>query len=202
GTLVVWSQIDRCMWKTANAVIRNSEFLMGRIYRRFISSGRTQIRFAAFNIGDPVGTLEAHFAMPNDPIYLMEGTSCPAPFRDRAMFMPYPDANSYEWRPTIRFRGEDHQVAVRFTIATEEAREGYNPGAKPHGKHAAKNVGVSIMRADRELDLDAGWSDPSEPRDRWWGVELDLPPALDDLFGVTNNKQSARNFSDLANYTL
>lgn len=46
--------------------------------------------------------------------------------------------------------------------------------------------------------LDSTWANPSEPRDRWWGVEVDFPPALDDLFGVTNNKQSARYFTDLA----
>jgi hypothetical protein len=37
-----------------------------------------------------------------------------------------------------------------------------------------------------------------DPRERWWGVEVDFPPALDELFGVTNNKQAARNFSDIA----
>lgn len=58
------------------------------------------------------------------------------------------------------------------------------------------------MRANRELDLDASWSDPAEVRDRWWGVEVSFPPALDDLFGVTNNKQSARNFSELAKVEL
>jgi hypothetical protein len=37
-----------------------------------------------------------------------------------------------------------------------------------------------------------------DPRERWWGVEVDFPPSLDELFGVTNNKQSARNFSEIA----
>src|SRR5207302_6973409 len=33
---------------------------------------------------------------------------------------------------------------------------------------------------------------------RWWGVEVDFPPELDEIFGVTNNKQAARNFADVA----
>jgi hypothetical protein len=102
----------------------------------------------------------------------------------------------------VRYRGEIHEVRLRFSYAKEEAREGFNPGDRPYGKHAAKNVGVSIVRAGRELDLDPSWSNPSEPRDRWWGVEVHFPPALDELFGVTNNKQSARNFAELAKVNL
>jgi hypothetical protein len=30
-------------------------------------------------------------------------------------------------------------------------------------------------------------------------VEVEFPPALDEVFGVTNNKQSARNFAEIAN---
>ena len=33
GTLVVWSSLDRLMWKTAQALIDNSEFVIGRMYR-------------------------------------------------------------------------------------------------------------------------------------------------------------------------
>ncbi|MEA5516699.1 hypothetical protein [Nodularia sp. UHCC 0506] len=29
GTLVVWSKIDRCMWRTGKAIIDNSEFVIG-----------------------------------------------------------------------------------------------------------------------------------------------------------------------------
>lgn len=201
GTLIVWSKVDRCMWKTSRAIIRNSELFMGRIYRRFIQHGQTAIRFVAFDLDHP-NTLDEHYARPNDPGYLMEETSCPPPFDNEPMFMPYPSEEAYEITYVVSFRGQDHEVKMRFSVAKESAREGYNPGANPHGRHAAKNVGVSLMRADRELDLDAGWSDPSEPRDRWWGVEIDFPPALDDLFGVTNNKQSARNFSEMATLNL
>src|SRR5690606_29081412 len=32
GTLVVWSNLDRCQWRTAKAIIDNSEMLIGRMY--------------------------------------------------------------------------------------------------------------------------------------------------------------------------
>ena len=65
-----------------------------------------------------------------------------------------------------------------------------------------KNIGVSIVRADRELELDTTWTDEHELRERWWGAEVSFTPALDDLFGVTNNKQTARNFRELAKADL
>lgn len=36
GTLVVWSKIDRCICRTGKAIIDNSEFVIGRMYRKFL----------------------------------------------------------------------------------------------------------------------------------------------------------------------
>jgi len=201
GTLVVWSTLDRIMWRSARSIIDNSELLIGRIYRYFLADERVQIRLVSFDrdAAPQLRAIDERFALPNDPLYLLANTSCPPPFDATPMFT-HGDFQNTEF--DILFNGEKHTVTVRFAYAREEAREGYNPGSLPHGQHAKRNVGVSIMRAGRELDLDASWSDPSEPRDRWWGVEVSFPPALDDLFGVTNNKQSARNFSELSKVDL
>lgn len=199
GTLVVWSSIDLCMWSTARKVIENSELLIGRIYRYFLESGYVSIRMLSFDMNANSLMPDERLAKPNDPLYLMPETSCPNPFDTTPMFQRWGEQDTVYH---IRYRGEIHEVRLRFSYAREEAREGFNPGDRLYGKHAAKNVGISIVRAGRELDLDPAWSNPSEPRDRWWGVELDFPPALDELFGVTNNKQSARNFSELAKVNL
>lgn len=202
GTLVVWSSIDRSMWRKSATVIDKSELLIGRIYRRFLVNEHITIRFVAFDVKRPQLVPDEKYARPNDPLYLMTGTSCPGypPYiaDDEPMFTPWGEPTVF----TIEFNEQQHEVVVKYSIAKTEARKGDSPGSRPHGKHAATNVGVSIIRADRELDLDPSWSNPSEPRDRWWGVEVDFPPALDDLFGVTNNKQSARYFSDLAKVNI
>ena len=196
GTLVVWSDLDRLMWKTATAIIDNSEFVIGRMYRKFLNDERVRIRMIGFDMERP-HQIEEKYARANDPGYLMTNTSCPAPYEDKPMFDKW-GGEDYEVEHTINFRGKEYPVRIRYSVAKEEARQGHNPGQRPYGKHAAKNAGVSIMRADRELELDATWTNPSDPRDRWWGVELDFPPALDELFGVTNNKQHAHNFAELA----
>lgn len=197
GTLVVWSRLDRILWKTARAIIRNSEFLVGRLYRKFLvgieGHPPIRIRMTAFDVEDPSQATIEEIARPNDPGYLMAGTSCPEPFDDRPMFEVYGTPIERE----VQWDDETHTVRVTFSMATEEARRQPNAGNLPHGKHAANNVGVSVVRASRELELNNTWTIQYDPRERWWGVEVDFPPALDDLFGVSNNKQSARNFHQI-----
>lgn len=205
GTLVVWSKIDRCIWRTGKAIIDNSEFVIGRMYRKFINSGDVKIRMLAFDLDALYDLIVDKYALPNDPGYLIEKTSCPAPFDKQAMFCPWEGDTSYEAIYKINFKDKEHDVKVRFSYAKEEARQaepGKNPGSLPHGQHAAKNVGISVVRAGRELELDTGIVSASDPRERWWGIEVEFSPSLDEIFGVTNNKQSARNFSELLKFDI
>jgi hypothetical protein len=196
GTLVVWSQIDRCVWRTGRAIIENSEQLIGRMYRKFLASGKVQIRLACIESESLIYSIDK-LARPNDPLYLIEGTSTPAPYDKEAMFEPFPDLQTYETRIPVRHDNATHQVVIRSSIAKKSARDVGTAGGRDYGTHAAKNVGVSILRAGRELELDAAWAQ-AETRERWWGVEVEFPPALDEIFGVTNNKQHARNLSEIA----
>jgi hypothetical protein len=194
GTLVVWSNLDRCQWRTAQAIIRNSELTIGRIYRRFISRGEVSIRLAAFVDQPSRGFGIDEPAKANDPMYLMKETSCAPPWNSEAMFEAYGSPTEFE----VSVGHERHIVRVSFSVAKREARQGHSPGSKDHGKHAGGNVGVSVVRADRELELQAGWNIHYDPVERWWGAEVEIPPALDEVFGVTNDKQSARALADVA----
>lgn len=200
GTLVVWSKIDRCMWQTGKAIISNSEFVIGRMYRKFLNNDKVKIRMVAFDLDALYDIILEKAALPNDPGYLIEKTSCPAPYDHQAMFRPWEGDTSYEATYKINFKDKEHDVKVRFSYAKEEARQaepGKNPGSLPHGQHAAKNVGISVVRAGRELELDQNLVNNYDPTERWWGIEVEFPPSLDDIFGVTNNKQSARNFGEI-----
>jgi len=212
GTLIVWSNLDRILWKTADPLIKNSEFIIGRLYRKFIEKDKVSIRMVAFNYDNPKDIKIDKEALPNDPGYLMKKTSCPKPFDKTSMFEK--DGETQEI--FIKYRGKEHKVKLTFSLAKLEARildtekssgwlvngktpsSNVNPGSTDHGAHAKKNQGVSVVRANRELDLDDGWITQYDGTDRWWGVEISFPPGLDDIFGVTNNKQSASNFREIA----
>ena len=207
GTLVVWTGLDRCLWKTGKAIIGNSEFLIGRMYRKFLDNGKVKIRMATFDGDSKERTMTfEEFAKPNDPLYLMSGTSTPAPYDEEPMFEPWPASASYEITVPIKYHGQVHNVFVRCSTAKTAARQetdgGGRAGNEAYGKHAAKNVGVSILRAGRELELDPSWADVYERRERWWGLEVEFPPALDELFGVTNNKQYASHFVEMSKVNI
>lgn len=201
GTLVVWSDLDRLMWRSARAIMENSEFLIGRIYRRFIADDRVKIRLAAFDLKKPGTPTIDDTALVNDPLYLLVPSSTPSPYDTTPMFRVWGETGEHTMK--LRYMDETHEVKLRYSYAKEEARhsgpKGQPAGNMPHGKHAANNIGVSLVRADRELDLvTSGFITGYDPVDRWWGAEVEFPPELDELFGVTNNKQTARNFNEVA----
>ena len=125
------------------------------------------------------------------------------------MFMELP-----EFSPTtvpVTYNGRRYDVRLRASYARPLVRDSSQPGASwpdrwkgrdagntPWGKHAAQNSGVSLIRAHREIQLDDSWVSHDDPRERWWTVEVDFPTALDEVFGVTNNKQGTMTFQRLA----
>lgn len=197
GTAVVWSDLDRVNWKTASSTIDNIEQLVGRIYRKLIADGLV-INLVAVRDGEVTKTRTVRA---NDPLYLMAPTATPAPYHDTPMFRRFGQGTQ---KFPIEINGETDDVVVTLSWVQDEVRQradGQNAGDTPHGKHARSNEGVSVMRARRELMLDTSWL-IWDPRERWWGAEIEFPPALDEVFGVTNNKQAATNFADMAQYYL
>lgn len=206
GTLVVWSTLDRCLWKTGKTIIEHSEYIVGRMYRKFINSGQCIINAIVANeksLSKP--ELRQPF-LANDPMYLMNNTSVSAILKDanlnEPMFIKHGGDDGYEKIYNIDYNDKKHVVKVKYSVATEETRKGVNPGGLPHGKHAGKNIGVSVVRAARELYLDTTWTVGYDPRERWWGVEIEFPPSLDEVFGVSNNKQYANNFRELGELNI
>ncbi len=197
GTLVVWSDIDvnRLTWKSAKHTFDNANKLCGRIYRKFIAENSLTIRFLAEEAGVDEPLFESEVQI-NDPLYLMPSRIVPAPFNNKPMFEPF-----IESEHDVVFNDRTYQVIVRYSVASDDTvieAGTKNRGDMPWGKHAAENMGVSVVRAKRELMLDRGWCIGYDPVERWWGVEVEFPPELDEIFGVTNNKQAATVFSELA----
>lgn len=194
GTLVVWTKLtpDRLTWKGAKATLKNTGWLVGRIHRRFIGDGTLSIRLA----GGEDGQLESEPVTINDPMYLIAAPTMPAPFNTEPMFK-----DVFTVPVTVEVDGKTYQVTTRYSVAkdiTLDLAGTVNRGDTAYGKDAANNIGVSVMREGRELMLDRSWTIQYDPRDRWWGCEVEFPAALDEIFGVTNNKQAATVFNELS----
>ena len=229
GTLVVWSDLDKVQWTRASTVFKHTENLIGRIYRRFLSSYSDRLHVND-NRGGEIGqkrsitliplkeengfvqTIEENivYVAPNDPLYLMSGTSCPELFGSGPMFE---ELSGSPFIVPIKYKGQEFKVRIRASYARPHVRDSSHPdadwprhlrgldaGRTEWGKHAASNMGVSIMRAHREIDIDSSWTNSYTPEERWWTVEVDFPTALDEIFGVTINKQGTMNFQKLSDY--
>ena len=229
GTLVVWSDLDRVEWKQASTTFRHTETLLGRIYRRFLARSSDRLHsedprddelgsrrtITCIPVRDDDGSAGIQQAdiveiRPNDPLYLMAGTSCPEQFGTGPMFTEL--AGSPFLVPVI-YQDQRHEVRVRASYARAHVRNSLDPdaawpeewigkdaGHAPWGKHADQNMGISLMRAHREIQLDDSWVSGDDPRERWWTVEVDFPTEIDEVFGVTNNKQGTVTFQRLARY--
>ena len=229
GCLVVWSDLDRVEWKRASTTFRHTEALLGRIYRRFLAKPSERLHSEdtrGHEIGPqrtitciPVEWGEGGFQVqtdavvqvrPNDPLYLMSGTSCPEQFGSGPMFA---ELEGSPFSVNVLHNNMTYEVVVRASYARGHVRDSGHPDAQwpgdwlgrdaghtPWGKHADQNLGVSMIRAHREIELDASWTSGDDPRERWWTVEVDFPTALDEVFGVTNTKQGTMTFQRLARY--
>ena len=191
GTLVVWSRLDRVRWKTSSTFLNKAEFLVGRMYRYFLKDKTASIRLAAFDqfMGKLTPTIDYELK-PNDPMYLMTNTCAPEPYDKKPAFDLVDEREI-----SIKCNGEEHKVVLRFSVVKPEVRE--EGGSAPIGKDAKKNQGVSVVRARRELEMNSSFDNSYDPRERWWGVEVLFDPPLDEVFGVTNNKQAATAFRAL-----
>lgn len=191
GTLVVWSKLDRISWKQSTTLLRHTEFISGRAYRHFINDKSVRIRLAAYESQTRTTVYES-FVRPNDPLYLMSGTNAPAPFHQKPAFVPFGQPILLN----VSHGGVEHPVTIIASICKlETRREG---GSKAIGQQAQKNQGISVVRSRRELELNHSFTNSYDTRERWWGIEVQFDPGLDDVFGVTNNKQSATGFKRLS----
>ncbi|MCY4139248.1 MAG: ATP-binding protein [Rhodobacteraceae bacterium] len=203
GTIVIWSNLDRVRWSGGKKTLARTAELCGRIYRKFLTDDDRPISIALIHATDGPSTLvvkDRTDCLPNDPLYLMSPSATPEPFSDKPMFETF---NARNWTISIgQERGEIHvRCTMARTDAINEAKSSVTwpysypkAGSAPWGKHADRNKGVSIVRARRELELSLAWVNNYEPEERWWSVEVEFDPILDEVFGVVNNKQHAHAF--------
>ena len=202
GTLVAWSRIDRIN-ERSDTIFNHIEREIGRIHRHFINDGEVVIRAASFREGaQGIYPEKEQRIRPNDPQYLMQRTSTPDPWDNAAMFHEHSRKTF-----TVTINGREESIDVVYSIVKPEALKVIgNPGSAPHGKHAMRNMGVSVVRERRQILLEnafvrAGGSS-TNPENRWWGCEVSFNGGADDLFGVDHNKQMAANFTHVANMMM
>ena len=222
GTLVVWHNVEPSWKKTVTLQEKVAE-LCGRIYRTFIT--HKQLAIFINQVDAETGDVKSNKEIePVDPMFLNNWNIPPLTNfgfeNETTLFIPYTgmtgdsgrnqEGNTEGILNTIKITGEEvGSYILEGSYRRPEVMSnpthvgGYpDPGNAPYGQLARRLQGVSVLRAGREILLDPAWLRTDKTVDRWVSVSLDFDPSLDEVFGVTNNKQSARKLSMMASFSF
>lgn len=205
GTMVLWEDLDgltwtRARWGQYSGLIPNLEFEVGRVYRKLLNSKKDRFKIKAVVIDRSFQIVEDHQIKCNDPLYLLKGQDVKRKTLENGEMWPsddplfdLTDTDSMDVELPLK-NGKIKKVTVKWTCSaarrnTFSKLNGIAAGNLPHGKHARKNVGLSLLREGREVSMSMALAVPSEARERWFGVEVEMPHELDAILGMTNNKQ-------------
>lgn len=206
GTVVRWVACDKVKPKRAITIIQHMVVPLGRIFRYYIRDEGVTIRIRVFDDNghslsekkDLTTTIK-----PVDPLFLMKGCYYPEKCQETGptniTFADESD-NVIEFEEQLEAGGTRmHRVTLKFSIASEETQGPKGGGNTELGKHYKNNAGISVVRANREINLDTfGFiGDISDPRHRWWSCEVNFEPISDDLFGLDNSKQNVHFFKKI-----
>ena len=188
GTLVMWSGLDRVDWRTDRTTMDRVEEEVGRIYRNPISRFDRSIGMRSF---DSNRTSQAFREIrANDPLYLTPGTSGDSLKDGKPMFEQWGDP----YIRRISVNGKECTIEVNYSMVIRDvltAEGATAAGNTAYGRHAGRNIGISVMREDRELMTLPVLNALGDARIRWWGCEIKFTQDCDDLFGVDHSKQLA-----------
>jgi hypothetical protein len=172
GTIVVLTKCDRLDCDNIETLQRKLLVEFGRIFRHAIRGGRL-IKVNGIRV------------RPFDPLFL-------APDASLSGAKLYGPPLEYKLRvpASVNSRAPVSVVSVRFSELPIQKWHHFS-NEKKNDLGIAKNAGVSIVRASREIDY--GWyfmgTKRKENYDDWWRCEVSFTPEMDELFGVTHSKQ-------------
>lgn len=180
GTVVIWNRCDRLANRKLGPLTRNLRNELGLLFRYKLWAGKT----ISVN-GEPV--------KPFDPLFIRHGANLSGA-------APFGPQFSYEIDISQRGTHKTSAVVVTFSELPISLWHGFSNTEK-NERGIAKNAGVSIVRAGREIDR--GWFFMGQKRkenyDDWWRCEVQFEPELDELFGVIHTKQAVHPTETLTN---
>ncbi len=194
GTVVLWDDLDQMDLRRAETMVQRINAELCRIYRHFLDDcdiygdkREVNIHLLQADSGEVTKTIQL---LANDPLYLLTPNNLPG-YENEATNELFCEPFSIDIKYRDAMGVKTSKVDFIFSVSLPSLQN--LGGNSAQGKHYGKNTGISFVRAGREIDFGAfGFLDASEPRHRWWGIEVRFEPVLDELFGVTNNKQEVR----------
>lgn len=209
GTLVVWTSFRNSKVVKASTQAKHIKEEIGRIFRYFIAENK-------INLYTEVDSKEVESIPLIDPMCLLEndyfmgdkdGFAKRAEVDGEPLFEPFKDSLLYDGKMAFSVPyyknadGEKGESKVTIRAAVIKKKFYYDaaiksgckqPGDTDIGKHLKDlQRGITVVRNNREIDFDYFnlYDSNNQPQDRWFKLEIIFTDKLDDIFGVSNNKQ-------------
>ncbi|WP_313539933.1 ATP-binding protein [Leifsonia aquatica] len=176
-TVVIWSKLDRLKWPNRQQSMNFFKQHLGITYSGWLDVCKM------FVAGEAVEPVDVLFTTPDYRYFDIEG---------------YPKADS---QSPVRFEvpdanGTKHTVTVRFSLLTWAAYKAeLGSGGKGRPARVRERIrteynGFFVTRNGRFIELVKGGGITWSSYARQVGMSIDFPPELDELFGVTPDKQT------------
>jgi len=186
GTVIVWDKLDRIENKLRDPLRAMLLSNLGVIYRNVL------VQVPMTVDGVPVE--------PCDPLFMTEGFRGYDIDEDRAVGLP---------GATIDVKDGDHVIGnlrIRYArmpatfFRVPEAKHTNRPGRNQTNERLEirdANLGIIFTRAGRQIEVirqvrSIPGGAINATTDRFWAVEVDFDPTLDDFFSITTSKQQVR----------
>lgn len=203
GTAIIWSDCERLDVAKADTLYNRITRDISRTYRYFLDKNNK--KFKTINVTYKIANSD-YFKnfKPNDPMYLMTDSTTPDYENKPVMILRSKDDEPKEGKIELKikdpFTGKQkiELVTFRFSSIMSDIFSKEREKTSTFMTHIKRNQGISFVRAGREIDFGTfEFFDPSQSTERWWGCEIMFEPILDEIFGVSNNKQGVRNMNYL-----
>ena len=199
GTIVVWNDCDNLDFKKGKTLVNHLERDLSRLYRFYIDNG-ANISLNIYNKSskdsfdrlrlDDENSRKLEFF---DPLFLRQSPLTAGHFSG-------PTSDPWFEGVTRLFEFKGHKFEITASLVKEEVQkpEGNKSrgGKTPLGQLYERNMYISLVRANRELRMNhfGFFKSQSDPRARWWKVEVKFEPISDEILGVNSNKTDASHF--------
>ena len=178
GTAVVIDKMDRLHWKTTKALQEKLLEQFGVVYRNFLRTVAIAVHGRIVEAVDPL------FLTPGARVYDSDAVGLPPgdfEVKDRDSGKPMGIVKvRYAFLPPTRF-------SVKYSDPSRAET------TKKRNSILAEYNGIIVLRNGRQVDvvtrLPRTWRHTFQNNDRFFKVEIDFPPTLDEDFSVTTSKQ-------------
>ena len=195
GTLILWEKLDKIDFSLGKTLVDRFQRDFCRIYRHFLDDDDKYgvKRNIKIHIIEDSGKMKKSYKLKaNDPLYLLTPNNLSSLYENEStneLFDKIDTEVTY-----LDSKGEEKTSPIEIIATISKPQIQAIGGGTELGKHYGRNLGISFVREGREIDLsNFGFFNGSQETQRWWGIEVRFKPELDDIFGVTTNKQNVTN---------